>query len=85
MSARCASNDRLSAREELIKLLQYPDRIIKRLVFITVVSRIRIGAWDSLKCILPASFRPFLFSKGKKCKAEQILDEVEETPCYYAD
>lgn len=85
MSARRASNDRLSSRGELIKLLEYPDRTIKRLVFIIVVSGIRIGASDSVKCILPASCRPFLFSKGKKCKDGQIHDQVEESPCYYAD
>ncbi len=44
-----AANDRAPTIEELQKLIEYPDRRIKSIIYTMVSSGIRIGAWDYLK------------------------------------
>ena len=44
-----AANDRAPTKEETQKLVQYPDRRIKPIVYTMVSSGIRIGAWDYLR------------------------------------
>jgi hypothetical protein len=47
--ARQAANDRAPTLEELHKLIEYPDRRIKPIVYTMASSGIRIGAWDLLQ------------------------------------
>jgi integrase len=46
--ARAAANDRAPTIEEIQKLVQYPDRRIKAIIYIMASSGIRLGAWDYL-------------------------------------
>jgi integrase len=46
---RQAANDRAPTREEILRLVQYPDRRIKPIVYVMASSGIRLGAWDFLQ------------------------------------
>lgn len=47
--ARQSSNDRAPTLEEIRKVVNYPDRRIKPIVYTMVSSGVRLGAWDYLK------------------------------------
>ena len=44
-----SSNDRAPTVEEIRKLVKYPDRRIKHLVYVTCSSGVRLGAWEFLR------------------------------------
>ena len=46
---RRAANDRAPSIEEIRKLIEYPDRRLKAIVFTMISSGIGIGAWDYLR------------------------------------
>lgn len=46
---RTYADDRIPTLEEIQKLIKYPDRRIKSIVFTMISSGIRLGAWEFLK------------------------------------
>ena len=60
--ARQASNDRAPTLEEIRKVVDYPDRRIKPIVYTMISSGIRLGAWDYLKW---KNVDPIIDNEGK--------------------
>lgn len=43
------ADDRAPTLEEINRIIEYPDRTIRPIVYVTVSSGIRLGAWDYLR------------------------------------
>jgi hypothetical protein len=77
---RQASNDRAPTTEEIQKLVEYPDRRIKPIVYTMISSGIRLGAWDYLQW---KHVRPLFNENGEIIAAKLTVyaGDVEE---YYS-
>ncbi len=69
-NARQSANDRAPTIEEIKKLLEYPDRRIKPIVYTMVCSGIRLGAWDYIQW---KHIIPFTDKAGKIIAAKLIV------------
>ena len=77
---RQASTDRTPTLEEIRKLLEYPDRRMKPIIFTMVSSGIRLGAWDFLhwKNVEPIS------DKNGDVRVAKLLVYAGDVEEYYA-
>jgi integrase len=78
---RRAANDRAPTIEEVKKLVEYPDRRIKPIIFTMASSGIRIGAWDYLQW---KHVKPVSNDEGKIIAAKLIIysGDSEEYYCF---
>lgn len=77
---RQAANDRAPTIEEIRKLVEYPDRRIKPIVYTMVSSGIRLGSWDFLQW---KHINPILNKNGEviAAKLSVYVGDIEE---YYS-
>jgi integrase len=77
---RKAANDRAPTLEEIRRVIEYPDRRIKPIVYAMVSSGIRIGVWDYLRW---KHVSPITNDKGEIIAAKLVVyaGDPEE---YYA-
>jgi hypothetical protein len=75
--ARAAANDRAPTIEEIQKLVQYPDRRIKAIIYTMASSGITLGAWESL---LWKHITPITNQNGELVAAKIVVyaGDVEE-------
>lgn len=65
-----AAEDRTPTKDELLKLLEYPDRRVRPIVLVMISSGIRVGAFDSLRW---KHVIPLQDEKGKTVAAKLII------------
>jgi hypothetical protein len=73
------ADDRVPTIDEIRKLLEYPDRRIKAIVYAMASSGIRLGAWDYLRW---GHIRPI--EKDGEVVASKIIVYAEEDEEYYS-
>ncbi len=78
-NARQSANDRAPTIDEIKKLLEYPDRRIKPIVYTMISSGIRLGAWDYLKW---KHIVPIMNDKGELLAAKIIVYAGEHDEYY---
>jgi len=69
------ADDRIPTDEEIQKLLKYPDRRIKAIVYTMTSSGIRLGAWDYLRW---GNIKPIEKEKMGIIAAKMIVYEAED-------
>jgi len=77
---RQSSTDRAPTIDEIRKLLDYPDRRIKPIIFTMISSGIRLGAWDLLQW---DNVEPIL-NKNGGIEAAKLLVYAGDVEEYYA-
>jgi integrase len=77
---RQASNDRAPTVEEIRKLIEYPDRRIKPIVYTMVSSGIRLGAWDFLQW---KHVNPITEQNGEKILSAKLIVYAGDIEEYY--
>jgi hypothetical protein len=75
---KSSSNDRASAIEEIRKLVEYPDRRIKPIVYTMCSSGIRLGAWDYLRWKHVSPIIPNNEKNGEVVAAKLLVYAGEE-------
>jgi hypothetical protein len=81
-SGKSKANDRTPTIEEIKKLVEYPDRRIKPIIYCMVSGGFRIGAWDYLKW---KHITPLTNEEDGKIIATKIViysGEPEEYYCF---
>ena len=78
-NARQAANDRAPTIDEIRKLVEYPDRRIKPIVYTMISSGIRLGAWDYLKW---KHIIPIENEKGEIIASKIIVYAAEDDEYY---
>jgi integrase len=80
-AGRRAANDRAPTIEEVKKLVEYPDRRLKPIVYTMASSGIRIGAWDYLQW---KHVKPISNDEGKIISAKLVVysGDREEYYCF---
>jgi len=76
---RTYADDRIPTIEEIRKILEYPDRRIKSIVYTMASSGVRLGAWDYLKW---SHIRPI--EKDGKIEAAKIIVYAGEDEEYFS-
>jgi integrase len=77
--AKNYADDRIPSIEEIRKLLEYPDRRLKAIIYTMASSGIRLGAWDYLKW---GHIRPI--EKDGKILAAKIIVYAGEEDEYFS-
>ena len=80
-SGKSTANDRAPTVEEIKKLVEYPDRRIKPIIYSMVSGGFRIGAWDYLKL---KHLTPLKDQDGEIIASKMIIyaGEPEEYYCF---
>jgi hypothetical protein len=74
------ADDRIPTIEEIQKLLEYPDRRIKAIVYTMTSSGIRLGAWNYLRW---GHIRPIIEKDGKDVVTAKIIIYAQEGEEYF--
>jgi hypothetical protein len=83
--ARSFANDRSPTSEELRKLVDYPDRMIKCIVLMMSSGRFRLGAWVYLKWVhvVPLTNSNLRKSSDESNVAAKLTTYAEENEQYF--
>jgi integrase len=74
------ADDRIPSDEEIQKILEYPDRRIKSIIYTMISSGIRLGAWEYLKW----GHIRLLQKDGEEILAAKIIVYSEEEEEYFS-